>query len=151
MPAVEVLRVRGLQARHDPRQRIPARLHRQMDMVAHQAIRQQPKAELLPVVPETPKVILPIRIVQENGLPLVAPDDDVVQCPRKLNPQRASHDRIVSSCHLARLTPLFHFTVEDPDAIRAILGALAVSRERADRAPPFAVSPAPSDAAAIGA
>jgi hypothetical protein len=28
-------------------------------------------------------------------------------------------------------------TVEDPDAIRAILAALAVSRERADRAPPL--------------
>ena len=31
-------------------------------------------------------------------------------------------------------------TVEDPDAIRAILAALAVSRELADRAPPFAAS-----------
>ncbi len=31
-------------------------------------------------------------------------------------------------------------TVEDPDAIRAILAALAVAGERVDRAPPFAVS-----------
>jgi hypothetical protein len=29
-------------------------------------------------------------------------------------------------------------TVEDPDAIRAILAAVAVSRELTDRAPPFA-------------
>src|SRR5687767_14619080 len=42
-------------------------------------------------------------------------------------------------------------TVEDPDAIRAILAALAMSRERADRAPPFAASLVPSHAAAISA
>jgi hypothetical protein len=42
-------------------------------------------------------------------------------------------------------------TVEDPDAIRAILAALAVSRERADRAPPFAASLGSSHAAAISA
>ncbi|MBI2202878.1 MAG: hypothetical protein HYU41_03350, partial [Candidatus Rokubacteria bacterium] len=40
-------------------------------------------------------------------------------------------------------------TVEDPDAIRAILAALAMSRERADRAPPFAASLDTSPAAAI--
>jgi hypothetical protein len=42
-------------------------------------------------------------------------------------------------------------TVEDPDAIRAILAALAMSRERADRAPPLAASPDTSNAAAISA
>jgi putative transposase len=42
-------------------------------------------------------------------------------------------------------------TVEDPDAIRAILTALAMTRELADRAPPCAPSPATSHAAAIGA
>ena len=42
-------------------------------------------------------------------------------------------------------------TVEDPDAIRTILAALALSEERADRAPPFAASPDTSHAAAIGA
>jgi hypothetical protein len=42
-------------------------------------------------------------------------------------------------------------TVEDPDAIHAILAALAVSRERADRAPPFAASLNNSHAAAISA
>ena len=31
-------------------------------------------------------------------------------------------------------------TVKDPDAIRAIMTAVAVSRELADRAPPFAAS-----------
>ena len=40
-------------------------------------------------------------------------------------------------------------TVEDPDAIRAILAALALSEERADRAPPFAASLDTSHAAAI--
>ncbi len=42
-------------------------------------------------------------------------------------------------------------TVEDPDAIRAILAALAASRERADRAPPVAASLDTSHAAAINA
>jgi hypothetical protein len=41
--------------------------------------------------------------------------------------------------------------VEDPDAIRAILAALTVSRERADRAPPFAASLDTSLAATISA
>jgi hypothetical protein len=41
-------------------------------------------------------------------------------------------------------------TVEDPNAIRAILVAVAVARERAQRAPPFAASLAISHAA-IGA
>jgi hypothetical protein len=42
-------------------------------------------------------------------------------------------------------------TVEDPDAIRAILAAVEASRERADRAPPFAASLDTSHAAAISA
>jgi hypothetical protein len=42
-------------------------------------------------------------------------------------------------------------TVEDPDAICAILAALTVSRERADRAPPFAASLDTSLAATISA
>ena len=42
-------------------------------------------------------------------------------------------------------------TVEDPDAIRAILAAGAVSRELAERALPFAASRDTSQTAAIGA
>ena len=42
-------------------------------------------------------------------------------------------------------------TVEDPDATRAILAALASSRERPDRAPPYAPVPDTSHAAATGA
>jgi hypothetical protein len=42
-------------------------------------------------------------------------------------------------------------TVEDPDAIRAILAALAMTRERADRAPPLAASLDTRHAAAISA
>jgi hypothetical protein len=42
-------------------------------------------------------------------------------------------------------------TVEEPDAIRAILTALGMSRERADRAPPFAAPLDTSHVAAIGA
>ena len=42
-------------------------------------------------------------------------------------------------------------TVEDPEAIRAILAALAISRERADRAPPFAALLDTSRAATISA
>ena len=42
-------------------------------------------------------------------------------------------------------------TVEDPEAIRAILAALAVSGERADRAPPGAAARDTSHGAAISA
>jgi hypothetical protein len=42
-------------------------------------------------------------------------------------------------------------TVEDPDAIRAILAAVAVSRERVDRAPPFAALRDINHSAVIGA
>ena len=42
-------------------------------------------------------------------------------------------------------------TVEDPDAIRAILAAVAVSRELADRAPPFGAARDTSQTTAIGA
>ena len=42
-------------------------------------------------------------------------------------------------------------TVEDPDAIRAILAALAVSRELTDRAPPLAASLDTNHAAALSA
>jgi hypothetical protein len=42
-------------------------------------------------------------------------------------------------------------TVEDPDAIRAILAAVAVSGELADRAPPSAAAQTPSPGAAISA
>lgn len=44
-----------------------------------------------------------------------------------------------------------HLVFEDPDAIPAILAAVAVSRELADRAPPFAASLDTSHAAAISA
>ena len=42
-------------------------------------------------------------------------------------------------------------TIEDPDAIRAILAAVAVSRALTDRAPPFAAPLDPSQTATIGA
>jgi ATP-dependent DNA ligase len=42
-------------------------------------------------------------------------------------------------------------TVEDPEAIRAILAALVASREVAGRAPPGAPAQTPSPAAALGA
>jgi hypothetical protein len=42
-------------------------------------------------------------------------------------------------------------TVEDPDAIRAILAAVAASRELADRAPPLAASLDTSHTAALSA
>jgi hypothetical protein len=41
-------------------------------------------------------------------------------------------------------------TVEDPDAIRAILVAIAESGDLAGRAPPFAAAQTPRHPAAIG-
>jgi len=42
-------------------------------------------------------------------------------------------------------------TVEDPDAVRAILAALAESRGMAGRAPPFAAGYTISQTGAVGA
>jgi hypothetical protein len=42
-------------------------------------------------------------------------------------------------------------TIDDPDAIRAVLAASAVSRELADRAPPFAPPVDTSHGAALSA
>ena len=42
-------------------------------------------------------------------------------------------------------------TVDDPDAIRAILTAVAEQREPAGRAPPSAATPTTTHAAALGA
>jgi hypothetical protein len=42
-------------------------------------------------------------------------------------------------------------TVEDPDAVRAILAALAESRRMAGRAPPFAAGHTIGHTAAVGA
>jgi uncharacterized protein YbaR (Trm112 family) len=42
-------------------------------------------------------------------------------------------------------------TIDDPDAIRAVLAASAVSRELADRAPPFAPPLDTSHGAALSA
>jgi hypothetical protein len=42
-------------------------------------------------------------------------------------------------------------TVDDPDAIRAILAAVAGSRELTERAPPFAASQGPGHATATSA
>jgi hypothetical protein len=59
-------------------------------------------------------------------------DIDVMACPRF-----GGHPRLIA-------------TVEDPDAIRAILAALAESRELAGRAPPFAPALNTRHVAAIG-
>lgn len=50
-----------------------------------------PKLELPAVVGEPAKVVLPVPVVVEDHLPLVASHGDVVQRPWKLNPNRPSH------------------------------------------------------------
>jgi hypothetical protein len=47
--------------------------------------------------------------------------------------------------------PAMRWAIEDPEAIRAILVALAESRHLAGRAPPFSAAQTPSHPAAIGA
>src|SRR2546428_2836128 len=62
---------------------------------------------------------------------------------------RRAFDIDVLACPRCGGRPRLIATLEDPDAIRAILAALAASRERADRAPPFAASLDTSHTAAI--
>src|SRR5712691_3635620 len=64
-------------------------------MVAHQAERQESKAELLTVVRQSPEILLPIFVIPEDGRTLVPPHDDVVNPSRKLQPRRPRHHKIL--------------------------------------------------------
>jgi hypothetical protein len=65
MAPVEVLGVGRLKTRHDPGQRDLLSLDRLVHVVVHQAIGQNPKLELPPVVGEPAKVVLPVSVVAE--------------------------------------------------------------------------------------
>jgi len=62
----------------------------------------------------------------------------------------AAAPAVAPACSRANDEPTIA-TVEDPGAIRAILAALAESRELTERAPPFAAAQTLSHAATIGA
>jgi len=83
-----------------------------------------------------------------NDEPIARP---VVRCWAWADLMRRAFDIDVLACPRCGGRLRLMATVEDPDAIRAILAALAASRELAGRAPPFAAAQTSSQAAAIGA
>ena len=91
VPPVEPLGVRRLQARHEPRKRDPSRAHGQVDVIRHQAERDQPKIELLPVMSKSLEILLPVHVIAKDGLLLVPAYHDVVHGPGSLQPRRPSH------------------------------------------------------------
>ena len=67
------------------------------------------------------------------------------------HPVVALRDQLTQAMAAATQLRAILATVEDPDAIRAILAALGKSRDMAGRAPPSAAAQTPSQSAAIGA
>jgi len=99
----------------------------------------------------TPPVEAPVAAPASPG----AHDEPTAAPPSRhwawANLMRRAFDLDVLACPRCGGRRRLIATVEDPDAIRAILAALAISRERADRAPPFAASLDTSLAATISA
>jgi hypothetical protein len=87
--SIEVLRVGRLKTGHDLGESDLARLDRQVDMIVHQAIGQNPKVEFPVVEREPVQVPLPITIVPKNRLAFVATRNDVVNASRKSPPAAA--------------------------------------------------------------
>lgn len=80
----------GLNRQHDSRDRNRTPLNRQMGMVIHETVGVQPEIEPLPVVWQTAEVPLPIRIVAEDRLALIASHDQMVDRARS-HTKRPSH------------------------------------------------------------
>ena len=99
VPAIEPLRVRRLQRQHHSRQLRRATLDGQMEVVAHQAKGQHPQAKPLPTPNQPIEVLLPIPVIPEHRLALVASRDDVIHGPLSLQTQRPRHDSIIQEAH----------------------------------------------------
>jgi hypothetical protein len=99
MPPVEPLRVGRLERQHHSGQPRWTSLYRQVHMISHQAIGQYPQPEPLPAPDKPVQILLPVTIVPEDCLALVAPSYDVIDGPFRLQPQRPRHPSIIQEIH----------------------------------------------------
>src|SRR5712692_5709683 len=91
MPSIEVLRIGRLKTGHDLLQRNFDRLYGEVDVVVHEAVRQELEAELLTVVGDPIEVSRSVGIAAKNGLALVPTRDHMVKTAWNLDPQPPRH------------------------------------------------------------
>jgi hypothetical protein len=68
-----------------------------MDVVGHQDVGIEVKPIALPVVLKSPEIAQSISLVSENLLPLITPDDDVIQSSFELHSGFSGHSRLCTT------------------------------------------------------
>ena len=76
-----------------------------MNVIVHQAIRQQPKTKLLPVVSKPLEKSSPIGLIPKHRPAFVSTHDDVIKTPVHLEPQRPCH---IANIPLSKTDPASH-------------------------------------------
>ena len=125
-PAVEPLGVRSEEPLPERRQVGPARLEDQVDVVVQQAVGVHLDPEESGQAPEPGQHLLPVRIVEEDLLAVVATMDDVVKRARQIQPQGSRHPATLSGVRYSvNLIPAPHtfpfitFIMYDPKCCSA--------------------------------
>jgi hypothetical protein len=70
-----------------------------MQVIAHQAEGQQPQTKPIPAPDQPVQVFLPVPVIPEHRLALVASGDDVVDGPLRLQTQRPRRKSIIQEAH----------------------------------------------------
>jgi hypothetical protein len=90
--------------------------NREVSRIAHQAERMDAMAEPFDSFLQQEEKARPVPIVKENALSVVAPQDDVIQCPGIMNPRFA--------CHAAMLSRVSQHSKAWPDRDRMLVLSL---------------------------
>jgi hypothetical protein len=91
MPAVEMLGVKAVQGLHSPAQRRARRLHQEVVVVSHQAIRVEEPGLVSDDRGEEVQKMAAIRLVAEDRSAFVSTAGDVVQRSRELQAKWSRH------------------------------------------------------------
>jgi hypothetical protein len=97
MAPVIKLCVAKLYPLHDLGKGDPPGFQKQMDVVGHQDVGIEGKPIALPVVLKSPEIAQSISLVSENLLPLITPDDDVIQSSFELHSGFSGHSRLCTT------------------------------------------------------
>ena len=96
MAPIEPLRIHPVQLAHPARQRRLQRHHEQMEVIAHQAVREHAPAVALGHRLQDLEEPLPIPIIPKHRAPLVPTHDNVKDTASMLDPRRTHHQPSVS-------------------------------------------------------
>ncbi len=91
MAAVEGLGVNAIDVPHQCRQIPLQRLNHEVVMVAHQAIREQPRVKPCQALRYDGQQASPVGVVNKDIFPSVTPGGDVIQRAGELDAKRAGH------------------------------------------------------------